>query len=83
MRFVQKSGNSFNPAFKSKLLSAGFSDEDVKSFDRSTCLEKWAALMVRDIDQLLSTTPQSPQSLAYDVEVERERLRLKERELAL
>jgi len=25
-----------------KLLIAGYSDEDVESFDRKTCMEKWA-----------------------------------------
>jgi len=76
---------------KLKLLTAGFSDEDVESFDRPTCLTKWAELISRGVDQPL---PSTPQSSVYDVELERERLRweqvkhdeemrLRERELAL
>jgi len=76
---------------KSKLLNAGYSDEDIASFDRSTCMEMWAELITRGVDQPL---PATPQPAVYDVELERESLkweqqkheaemRLKERELAL
>jgi len=76
---------------KLKLLNAGYSDEDIESLDRSTCMEMWAELVTRGVDQPL---PATPQHAVYDVELERERLkweqqkheaemRLKERELAL
>jgi len=74
-----------------KLFTAGYSDEDVESFDRQICMEKWAELITRGVDDPLPTTPQFT---AYDVELERDRskweqqkyereMRLKERELAL
>lgn len=77
---------------KLKLLSVGYSDDDVESFDRPTCIEKWADIVGRGLDQPLPTTPQ--QSTGYDVELERERLKweqhkfeeemkVKARELAL
>jgi len=83
---------------RAKLLTAGYSDEDVESFDRQICMEKWAELVTRGVDE---PVPTSPQFTAYDVELERDRLRweqqkyemeqqtyememrLKERELAL
>jgi len=58
---------------KSKLLTTGFTDKEVESFDRQTCLE-WAELAARGIDLPLPTTPQSPQTVTYDAELERERL---------
>jgi len=73
------------------------SDEEVESFDRQICMEKWAELITRGVDKPLPTTPQFT---AYDVELERDPLRwehqnsreqqkleiemrLRERELAL
>ena len=74
------------------MLSVGYSDEDVESFDRQACIEKLADIVGRGLDQPLPTTTQ--QSTGYDVELERERLkwkqqkfeeemRVKARELAL
>jgi len=57
---------------RAKLLNAGYSDEDVESFDRHTCMEKWAELITRGVDEPLPTTPQFT---AYDVELERDHLR--------
>jgi len=57
---------------RAKLLTAGYSDGDVESFDRPTCIEKWAELITRGVDEPLPTTPQFT---AYDVELERDRLR--------
>jgi len=57
---------------RAKLLTAGYSDEDVESFDRQICMEKWAELITQGVDDPLPTTPQFA---AYDVELERDRLR--------
>ena len=57
---------------KLKLLNAGYSDEDIESLDRSTCMEMWAELVTRGVDQPL---PATPQHAVYDVELERERLK--------
>jgi len=76
---------------RAKLLTAGYSDEDVESFDRQICMEKWAELITLGVDD---PVPTSPQFTAYDAELERDRLRweqqkyeiemrLRERELAL
>jgi len=76
---------------RAKLLTAGYSDEEVESFDRQIFMEKWAELIIRGVDD---PVPTSPQFTAYDVELKRDRLRweqqkyeieirLRERELAL
>jgi len=57
---------------KAKLLTAGYSDEDVESFDRQICMEKWAEQVTRGVDE---PVPTSPQFTAYAVELERDRLR--------
>ena len=49
---------------RAKLFTAGYSDEDVESFDRQICMEKWAELITRGVDDPLPTTPQFT---AYDV----------------
>jgi len=56
-----------------KLSRGGYTDEEIESFDRQTCMMKLAELMVRSIkvDEPLATAPQPP---IVDIEFERERL---------
>jgi len=58
---------------RAKLPTAGYSDEEVVSFDRQICMEKWAELITRGgVDDPLPTTPQFT---SYDAELERDRVR--------
>jgi len=55
------------------LFRGGYTDEEIESFDRQTCMMKLAELMVRGIkvDEPQATAPQPP---VVDIEFERERL---------
>jgi len=58
-----------------KLSRAGYSDEEVESFDRQTCMEKWAELVVHGVELLERPQATVQQSPNVDIELERERLK--------
>ena len=62
-----------------KLSRAGYSDEEVESFDRQACIEKWAELVVQGIEL---KHPQANVSESPEVELERERLRWEQQKFA-
>ena len=64
-----------------KLSRGGYTDEQIESFDRQTCMTKLAELIVRGIkvEETQATVPQSP---IVDIEFERERLQWERQKFA-
>ena len=67
-----------------KLSRAGYSDEEIESFDRQTCMEKWADLVVHGIELLEQPQPQATvrQYPTVDIELERERFKFEQQKFA-
>ena len=65
-----------------KLSRAGYSDEEVESFDRQACMEKWADLVVRGIELEQPQAAAVSQSPNIDIELERERLKWEQQKFA-